>query len=283
MAHPFLDGTAPPPPGLSQSDVPGLPLFARGKVRDMYDLGDRLLMVATTNLDANRGVIWNVGAIAASGDPKALDLIHDILIASAAIPAAFPPVMIDVEIDGKPYQEMHVDGGAKAQVFLYPPSLELKAAAEAQGVHLDIGLRMSVFREEALLPFYVLSALSGLLGMLALGLACVGLYGVMTFAVNQRTRELGIRLALGATAEKVVGLFVGDGMRLVGIGLVFGLAGGGLLSLALGKILFGPINFFDAAAFAVVTVLFAFIALSACWLPARRASAVDPLVAMRTD
>jgi phosphoribosylaminoimidazole-succinocarboxamide synthase len=52
MAHPFLDGTAPPPPGLSQSDIPGLPLFARGKVRDMYDLGDRLLMVATDRLSA---------------------------------------------------------------------------------------------------------------------------------------------------------------------------------------------------------------------------------------
>lgn len=97
----------------------------------------RLLIVATTNLDANRGVIWNVGAIASSGDPKALDLIHDILIASAAIPAAFPPVMIAVEIDGMPYQEMHVDGGTKAQVFLYPPSLELKAAAEAQGVRRE--------------------------------------------------------------------------------------------------------------------------------------------------
>jgi predicted acylesterase/phospholipase RssA len=97
----------------------------------------RLLIVATTNLDANRGVIWNVGAIASSGDPKALELIHDILIASAAIPAAFPPVMIDVEIDGKPYQEMHVDGGAKAQVFLYPPSLALRSEAEAQGVYRE--------------------------------------------------------------------------------------------------------------------------------------------------
>ena len=93
----------------------------------------RILMVATTNLDANRGVIWNIGQIAASNDPKALDLIHDILIASAAIPGAFPPVMIGVEIDGKEYQEMHVDGGTKAQVFLYPPTFTLKSAVAAQG------------------------------------------------------------------------------------------------------------------------------------------------------
>jgi hypothetical protein len=97
----------------------------------------RILLVATTNLDANRGVIWNIGAIAASGHPKSLDLIHEILIASAAIPGAFPPVMIDVKADGKPYQEMHVDGGAKAQVFLYPPSLELRDAVAAHGVERD--------------------------------------------------------------------------------------------------------------------------------------------------
>ncbi|MCG3123945.1 MAG: hypothetical protein GIKADHBN_02383 [Phycisphaerales bacterium] len=94
----------------------------------------RLLMVATTNLDANRAVVWNVGAIASSGHPDALGLIHKVLAASAAIPAAFPPVMIDVEVDGKQYQEMHVDGGAKAQVFLYPPTLQLKTSGAAAGM-----------------------------------------------------------------------------------------------------------------------------------------------------
>lgn len=83
----------------------------------------RLLMIATTDLDAQRPVIWNIGAIAASGRPGAVDLVRRILLASAAIPAAFPPVLIDVEADGKRYQEMHVDGGAIAQTFLYPPTL----------------------------------------------------------------------------------------------------------------------------------------------------------------
>ncbi len=97
----------------------------------------RILFIATTNLDINRGVIWNIGAIASSGDPHALDIIHEVLLASAAIPAAFPPVMIDVQVDGKTYQEMHVDGGCKAQVFLYPPSLALKQESEARGIHRD--------------------------------------------------------------------------------------------------------------------------------------------------
>ena len=90
-----------------------------------YDKG-RLLLVATTNLDAAQPVIWNIGAIAKSGGPQRLELVRRILLASAAIPAAFPPVMFDVTADGQAYQEMHVDGGAVAQVFLYPPTLSVR-------------------------------------------------------------------------------------------------------------------------------------------------------------
>jgi predicted acylesterase/phospholipase RssA len=85
----------------------------------------RLLLIGTTNLDAERPNIWNIGAIAASGHPGALDLIRKILRASSAVPGAFQPVMIDVLLDGKPYQELHVDGGAVAQIFLYPPNISL--------------------------------------------------------------------------------------------------------------------------------------------------------------
>jgi len=84
----------------------------------------RLLLIGTTDLDAQRPVIWNIGALAASGKPEALKLFHQILRASAAIPGLFQPVMIDVELDGKKFQEMHVDGGTMAQLFLYPPTLE---------------------------------------------------------------------------------------------------------------------------------------------------------------
>jgi predicted acylesterase/phospholipase RssA len=87
-----------------------------------YDAG-RLLLIATTDLDDQQPVIWNIGAIAKSRHPRALDTIRRVLLASAAVPGAFPPTMIDVTVDGKPYQEMHVDGGAFNQVFLYPPSL----------------------------------------------------------------------------------------------------------------------------------------------------------------
>lgn len=83
----------------------------------------RLLLIGTTNLDTLEPVVWNMTAIAASRDPRAPDLFRRILLASASIPGAFPPVMIDVTVDNVRHQEMHVDGGTIAQVFLYPPSL----------------------------------------------------------------------------------------------------------------------------------------------------------------
>jgi hypothetical protein len=83
----------------------------------------RQLIIGTTNLDAQRPVGWNLGAIAASGHPRALDLARQVLLASASVPGIFPPVMIDVTVDGRPFQEMHVDGGTYAQAYLYPPAL----------------------------------------------------------------------------------------------------------------------------------------------------------------
>ena len=96
----------------------------------MQDLADeyrkgRQLNIGTTNLDAGRPVVWNVTRIAASGHPRSLELIRQILLASAAIPGAFPPVYIKVEKDGQVYDEMHVDGGATSQVFFYPADAEL--------------------------------------------------------------------------------------------------------------------------------------------------------------
>ena len=80
----------------------------------------RVLFIGTVNLDLARPVIWDIGRIAASGQPGALDLIRDVMLASASIPGAFPPIYIEVEAGGQVYDEMHVDGGTATQVFLYP-------------------------------------------------------------------------------------------------------------------------------------------------------------------
>src|SRR5215467_9395339 len=103
------------------------------RIAEEYSKG-RLLFILTTNLDQARPVIWNIGAIAASNNPKARDLIIDVLLASASIPAIFPPVMLDVTVDGQKRQEMHVDGGTVAQVFFYPPSFSIRSAAKRFGL-----------------------------------------------------------------------------------------------------------------------------------------------------
>jgi hypothetical protein len=86
----------------------------------------RLLMIATASLDQQRPILWNIGAIAASGHPDAIELIRKLILASASIPGAFPPVMINIEANGQRYQEMNVDAGVAAQAFLYPIWLGLR-------------------------------------------------------------------------------------------------------------------------------------------------------------
>jgi len=98
-------------------DVPMMAAIARG-----HDEG-RMLLIGTTDIDAQIPVTWNIGAIAKSGHPQALDLVRRILLASAAIPGAFPPVMVDMQVAGERFQEMHVDGGAVNQAFLYPAAV----------------------------------------------------------------------------------------------------------------------------------------------------------------
>src|SRR5712672_99000 len=105
----------------------------------------RVLEIGTTDLDAGRAVTWNMGAIAANGSPAALKLFRDIMIASASIPGAVSPVMIDVEVDGKPFQEMHVDGGVITQVFLYPSHI-LTELAKATGAPLHREIHGYVIR-----------------------------------------------------------------------------------------------------------------------------------------
>jgi hypothetical protein len=87
----------------------------------------RVLLIGTTNLESQRPIIWDIGAIAESGHPQALELAREIILASASIPGAFPPVNVGVTVDGKPYNEMHVDGGVTRQVFLYPPTFNPRA------------------------------------------------------------------------------------------------------------------------------------------------------------
>jgi predicted acylesterase/phospholipase RssA len=97
------------------------------KVADEYRINGRWLLIGTSNLDAGVPVVWNMGKIASIGTPEALELFRKIMLASASIPGAFSPVMFNFEVAGQGFQEMHVDGGAITQVFLYPSALSQSA------------------------------------------------------------------------------------------------------------------------------------------------------------
>jgi putative ABC transport system permease protein len=164
----------------------------------------------------------------------------------------------------------------------------LTAAVRAQVAALDANQpifeirTMEQIRDESVATEKLNVMLLMIFAAVALALALVGIYGVMSYAVTQRTHEIGIRLALGAGTSDVMRLVVGQGMQLaaLGIGLGLGLALG--LTWLMKVLLFG-VSATDPLTFATVAIVLALVALLACWIPARRATKVDPMVALRAE
>jgi macrolide transport system ATP-binding/permease protein len=124
--------------------------------------------------------------------------------------------------------------------------------------------------------------LLGGFGILALALAAIGLYGVMSYSVGQRTQEIGLRMALGAQPSQILAMMVGGGMTMVAVGILIGLTLAILLARTVSSLLYG-IGLFDAPSFLGVSALMLLVALVACWLPSRRAMTVDPNIALRHE
>jgi len=119
-------------------------------------------------------------------------------------------------------------------------------------------------------------------GGMALLLGVVGIYGVISYSVSQRTREIGIRMALGAQRQTITAMFVRHGLVLTGIGVAFGLIASFVAMRLMSSLLFG-VNPVDPITYAAITLVIAMISYAACYLPSRRAASVEPVNALRAE
>ena len=142
--------------------------------------------------------------------------------------------------------------------------------------------RFSDYVSRSLVQQKLVARLAAFFGLLALMLACIGLYGVLSYSVARRTNEIGIRMALGASTLDVLKLVLRNGMTLTLIGLALGLAGAMVLTRLVSTLLFG-VTTTDVTTFVGVSLALITVALIACYIPARRATRVDPLTALRYD
>jgi predicted permease len=159
----------------------------------------------------------------------------------------------------------------RSEVAALDPNLPL-ANARTMNSHLGI----------ALLPARLIGGALGVFGLLALGLASVGIYGVVAYSVAQRTREIGIRMALGAAASDAVRLVMRQGLAPVLLGTAIGMAGALAVAQLIRSVLYGG-SALDPLTFAVVPLVLLGVAMLATWIPARRAAAIDPMVALRQE
>jgi putative ABC transport system permease protein len=150
----------------------------------------------------------------------------------------------------------------------------------AQTLYLVRSLNSVV--DEAIAPRRLQMLLLMIFAAAALLLSALGLYGVMTYVVTQRTREIGLRLSLGAQKRQVIGLVMRQGLGLLSLGIVLGLGGAFALTRLLRSLLY-EVSATDSMSFTLVPIVLAAVGLLACWLPARRATRVDPMVALRYE
>ncbi|MEP7383851.1 MAG: FtsX-like permease family protein, partial [Gemmatimonadota bacterium] len=162
------------------------------------------------------------------------------------------------------------------------PQVRAEVAALDQDMPVADMQTMTSHLGLALLPARLAGTVLGIFGVLGLLLAAVGMYGVMSYAVSQRTREIGIRMAIGAARGEVVGMVMRQGLALVAIGGAVGLAAAFGVARLIRSVLYGS-GAMDPLTFVAVPLVLVGVAALAIWIPARRAASIDPVLAMRAD
>jgi putative ABC transport system permease protein len=175
---------------------------------------------------------------------------------------------------------LHVRTAMKPELLISSVQQEIRALDPKLPMY-DIRT-LEQYLSDALWNKRFLSSLIGGCGLLALVLATLGLYGVLSYNVVQRTQEIGIRMALGARTNNVLREVIGQGIKLISIGIALGLAGTFATTRVLKGFLYG-VTATDPLTFILISLLLASVALLACYLPARRATKVDPMVALKCE
>jgi putative ABC transport system permease protein len=197
----------------------------------------------------------------------------------AALSERYVPLIMDMNDAGRPFWVVLQSAGT-------PESATNTLRSTVQSLDPNLALfhvrPMPQVVAEGMQDTSYETALLGIMAALALILASVGTYGVMSYAVGQRTNEIGIRLALGARPAQIMGLVLSEVSAVVAAGIAVGLVGA-VAGAKVMKNLLVDVTPFDAATYAAVSVLLALVALAACYVPVRRAMRVDPVLALRYE
>ena len=195
------------------------------------------------------------------------------------------PVRTTDSGDGSPYIQRSLAYAIRSSRLQTPDFLpEVQRAVWSVNPNLPLARvrTLSLIYEESMAQTSFVLVILGIAAAVTLLLGIVGIYGVIAYIVSQRRREIGIRMALGARSGDVQRMFIGRGVALAGIGLVVGLVSASLLMRLLSSLLFG-VSPFDPLTYAAVVSALALVALVATWIPARHATRVDPMSALRAD
>jgi predicted permease len=226
------------------------------------------------------GNFWRT-VIGVAGDVK------DASLQAPAGPHAYTPYLQEqnATLESQDFDELrtlHLAVRTSEDPALMFNSIRASVAAIDPEIALDDLKTMDAAIDKSLAPQRFNLVLVALFAVLAIFLAAVGVYGVLSYSISQRTREIGVRIALGAQRGRVLRMAVGEGMKLAILGTAVGMAGGFVLTRLIASLLFG-ITARDPFTFAAVGVLVAIVSFAACYIPARRAMRVDPIVALRYE